>query len=119
MGFLPREALVGPDHIDDDGDDDDDDDDDDDGANDQLTLCFIRSTSSVVNASDFDNTGITFTWFDWIIFIIILIIIISIIIIIIIIISMMTLSWRLLMASMSICRRPCPVGGRKYKPACT
>ena len=29
----------------------------------QLTLCFIRSTSSVVNASDFDITGITFTCF--------------------------------------------------------
>ena len=28
----------------------------------QLTLCFIRSTSSVVNASDFDITGITFTF---------------------------------------------------------
>ena len=29
----------------------------------QLTLCFIRSTSSVVKASDFDITGITFTCF--------------------------------------------------------
>ena len=29
----------------------------------QPTLCFIRSTSSVVKASDFDITGITFTCF--------------------------------------------------------
>ena len=62
MGFLPRVTLVGPDYDHDDDDHDDNDEyDNDNEDNDQLTLCFIRSTSSVVNASDFDNTGITLT----------------------------------------------------------